>query len=185
MRKLATLTALVFVALSSSVVLGSADASRTVELKGTEHFVPNAVINADFRFSPGPLSVKSGDVVTWQNTITSPEPHTISIVKGSDLPTNVGQVFNCGAPGTAHVPLPGGLRAGRRTTASDQPRLWEREVRQPGGRRGLVLDSAPGSRASQRADGHGQDHSPCRVCSPLPVRDPSLDAGRDQRLVDS
>jgi plastocyanin len=101
MRKLATLTALVFVALSSSVVLGSADASRTVELKGTEHFVPNAVINADFRFSPGPLSVKSGDVVTWQNTITSPEPHTISIVKGSDLPTNVGQVFNCGAPGTA------------------------------------------------------------------------------------
>ncbi len=100
MRRLATLTALVFVALSSSVVFGSADASRTVTLMGTEHFVPNAVINADFRFSPGPLSVKSGDVVTWQNIITAPDPHTISIVKASDLPTNVGQVFNCGAPGT-------------------------------------------------------------------------------------
>jgi plastocyanin len=100
MRKLATLIALVFVALSSSVVLGSADASRTVELKGTEHFVPNALINADFRFSPGPLSVKSGDVVTWQNTITAPDPHTISIVNANDLPTNVNQVFNCGAPGT-------------------------------------------------------------------------------------
>jgi plastocyanin len=100
MRKLATLAALVFVALSSSVVLGSADASRTVTLMGTEHFVPNALINANFRFSPGPLSVKSGDVVTWQNAITSPDPHTISIVNGSDLPTNVNQVFNCGAPGT-------------------------------------------------------------------------------------
>jgi plastocyanin len=105
MRKLATLTALVFVALSSSVVFGSADASRTVTLKGTEHFVPNALINADFRFSPGPLSVKSGDMVTWQNTITAPDPHTISIVKGSDLPTNVNQVFNCGAPGTPCAPI--------------------------------------------------------------------------------
>ncbi len=100
MRKLATLTALVFVALSSSVVFGSADASRTVTLRGTEHFVPNALVNADFRFSPGPLSVRRGDMVTWQNTITSPEPHTISIVKASDLPTNINQVFNCGAPGT-------------------------------------------------------------------------------------
>jgi plastocyanin len=105
MRRLATLTAMVFVALTSSVVFGSADASRTVTLKGTERFVPNALVNADFRFSPGPLSVKSGDVVTWQNIITSREPHTISIVNGSDLPTTVSQVFNCGAPGTPCFPI--------------------------------------------------------------------------------
>lgn len=105
MRKLATLTAAVFIALSSSIVFGSADASRTVNLIGTEHFVPNAVINADFRFSPGPLSVKSGATVTWQNTITSPDPHTISIVPAALLPASVADVFNCGAPGTACAPI--------------------------------------------------------------------------------
>jgi plastocyanin len=100
MRKLATLTAMIFVALSSSVVFGSAAASRTVNLEGTERFVPNALVNASFRFSPGPLSVKSGDTVTWQNMIAEPEPHTISIVNAKDLPDTIGQVFNCGAPGT-------------------------------------------------------------------------------------
>ena len=105
MRKLATLTAAVLLALSSSIVFGSADASRTVNLVGTERFVPNALINANFRFSPGPLSVKSGETVIWQNLITSPDPHTISIVPGSLVPTNINQVFNCGAPGTACAPI--------------------------------------------------------------------------------
>ena len=101
MRKLATLAAAVVVALSSSIVFGSADSSRTVTLMGTEHFVPNALINANFRFSPGPLSVKSGDVVTWQNIITAPDPHTISIVPAALVPASVADVFMCGAPGTA------------------------------------------------------------------------------------
>jgi plastocyanin len=105
MRKLATLTAAIVLALSSSIVLGSADASRTVTLRGTERFVPNALINADFRFSPGPLSVKSGDMVTWQNIITSPDPHTISIVPANLVPSSVGEVFMCGAPGTACAPI--------------------------------------------------------------------------------
>ena len=105
MRKLATLTAATVLALSSSIVLGSADASRTVTLKGTERFVPNTLINADFRFSPGPLSVKSGAMVTWQNTITSPDPHTISIVPANLVPSSVSEVFNCGAPGTACAPI--------------------------------------------------------------------------------
>jgi plastocyanin len=105
MRKLATLTAAIVLALSSSIVFGSADSSRTVTLKGTERFVPNALINADFRFSPGPLSVKSGDVVTWQNTITAPDPHTISIVPAALVPTSVAEVFMCGGPGTACEPI--------------------------------------------------------------------------------
>jgi plastocyanin len=104
-RKLATVTAAIVVGLSTSIVFGSADSSRTVTLKGTERFVPNALINADFRFSPGPLSVKSGDTVTWQNTITSPDPHTISIVPAGSLPATISQVFNCGAPGTPCAPI--------------------------------------------------------------------------------
>jgi len=98
MKRLLVLTASAVVALTTSVVLSSADVPRNVTIMGTEHFVPNTLINADFRFSPGPLSVKSGDTVTWQNTTV--DPHTISIVNASDLPTTIGQVFNCGAPGT-------------------------------------------------------------------------------------
>ena len=100
MRRSLILALTAVLALMSSVALTSADSTRTVTLKGTESFVANGHITADFRFSPGPLSVRSGETVTWQNTITAPDPHTISIVNASDLPTNVGQVFNCGAPGT-------------------------------------------------------------------------------------
>lgn len=98
MRRLATLTALVVTALSSSVLLGSADTGRTVTIRGIEHFVPNTLVFADFRFSPGPLSVKSGGSVTWTNETA--DPHTVSIVDPADLPTTISQVFQCGAPGT-------------------------------------------------------------------------------------
>lgn len=100
MRRLLVLALTAGMALMSSVALTSADSARTVTLVGTERFVPNAFISANFRFSPGPLSVKSGDSVTWQNAITAPDPHTISIVNKSELPATVGDVFACGAPGT-------------------------------------------------------------------------------------
>ena len=101
MRKFAILIATVLLGLTSTVVLGSADASRAITIMGTEHFVPNALINADFRFSPGPLAVKSGETVTWTNATT--DGHTISIVPSQ--PSNVGDVFNCGAPGTVCAPI--------------------------------------------------------------------------------
>ncbi|TMD09058.1 MAG: hypothetical protein E6J01_02865 [Chloroflexi bacterium] len=113
MRRLLVLTASALVALTTSVVLSSADVPRNVTIMGTEHFVPNALINADFRFSPGPLSVKSGDTVTWQNATT--DGHTISIVPSQ--PATVGDVFMCGAPGTVCAPIlqchfPGGFGNG-------------------------------------------------------------------------
>jgi plastocyanin len=101
MRRLLVLGASVLVALTTSVVLSSADVARNVTIMGTERFVPNALISADFRFSPGPLSVKSGDSVTWTNATT--DGHTISIVPTQ--PTTVGEVFNCGAPGTVCAPI--------------------------------------------------------------------------------
>ncbi len=101
MRRLLVLTASALVALTTSVVLSSADVARTVTIKGTERFIPNAFISADFRFEPGPLSVKSGDSVTWQNTTN--DGHTISIVPSQ--PTTIGEVFNCGAPGTVCAPI--------------------------------------------------------------------------------
>jgi plastocyanin len=113
MRRLLVLTTSAVMALVTSVVLSSADVARNVTIMGTEHFVPNALISADFRFSPGPLTVKSGDTVTWQNATT--DGHTISIVPSQ--PTTVGEVFNCGAPGTVCAPIiqchfPGGFGNG-------------------------------------------------------------------------
>jgi plastocyanin len=113
MRRLLVLTTSAVLALMTSVVLSSADVARTVTIKGTERFIPNAFISADFRFEPGPLSVKSGDSVTWTNATT--DGHTISIVPS--LPTTIGEVFNCGAPGTVCEPIlrchfPGGFGPG-------------------------------------------------------------------------
>lgn len=76
----------------------SAGPDRTVKIIGTEHFVPNAMIQATLRFAPGPISVQRGDIVTWLNE--TDEPHTITVVDAGDIPTNVGEVFACGAPGT-------------------------------------------------------------------------------------
>jgi plastocyanin len=75
----------------------SAGPSRTVQIIGQEQFVPNAKIMATLRFSPGPLSVASGDTVTWTNE--TDEPHTITIVDAADVPTSIDEVFGCTAPG--------------------------------------------------------------------------------------
>lgn len=101
MRRLLVLAASAVVALITSVVLSSADAARTVTIMGTEKFAANAFISADFRFEPGPLSVKSGQTVTWQNTTM--DGHTISIVPSQ--PASIREVFNCGAPGTVCAPV--------------------------------------------------------------------------------
>lgn len=101
MRRVAIFAATILVGLSSSVMLGSAAGDRSVTIRGTERFVPNTLINADFRFSPGPLSVKSGDSVTWNNTTN--DGHSISIVDSQ--PATIQEVFGCGAPGTPCAPI--------------------------------------------------------------------------------
>jgi plastocyanin len=85
--------------LSSLALAGSVNAgpARTVQITGDEQFVPNAMIMATLKFSPGPLSVESGDTVTWANA--TDEPHTITIVDAADVPTSIDEVFACGAPG--------------------------------------------------------------------------------------
>jgi plastocyanin len=88
------LAGLLSLALAGSVSAGPA---RTVRIIGAERFVPNAMIQATLRFAPGPLTVDSGDNVTWTNQ--TDEPHTITIVAAADVPTSVDDVFGCGAPG--------------------------------------------------------------------------------------
>jgi len=89
-----SVSAVLCLALAGSVSAGPA---RTVQILGTEHFVPNAMIQATLRFTPGPIVVASGDTVTWANR--TGEAHTITVVAAADVPTTVDEVFGCGAPG--------------------------------------------------------------------------------------
>ena len=126
MRKIMAFSVGVLLLMSSSGV-GNAD-TGTVKILGDEHFVPNALIQATFRFAPGPLSAASGATVTWDNTgnqASADEPHTMTLVQQNQLPTSVNEVFGCGAPGTvcgnalaahfagAFPEPPGGCPAGR------------------------------------------------------------------------
>ena len=111
---------LVAIGISATLCLGmagsvSAGPNRTVRMAGGEQFVPNAMIQATLRFLPGPISVASGDTVTWANTTA--EPHTVTFVDASAVPATIDEVFNCGAPGT---PCGDAIAA---HTATDPPTL--------------------------------------------------------------
>src|SRR6266545_4993321 len=81
--------AIVAVAIALAVVAGGgASASPlTVAVRGGEQFVPNALIQSTFRFSPGPISATTGQTVTWVDADqVADEPHTITVVAQADLP---------------------------------------------------------------------------------------------------
>ncbi len=59
-------------------------------------FVANKYIQDNMAFSPGTVTVKSGGSVTFKFGDTKAmEPHTLTIVKQSDLPTRGDQIENC------------------------------------------------------------------------------------------
>jgi plastocyanin len=58
--------------------------------------VPNKYIQDNMFFSPGTVTVKSGDSITFKYGDTkSMEPHTLTIVNKADLPTNGEEAENC------------------------------------------------------------------------------------------
>lgn len=56
-------------------------------------------IRDDQRFAPRNLDVRSGGRVTLRNKAKTEDPHTISVVKKSDLPKTAQQAFECAACG--------------------------------------------------------------------------------------
>jgi len=85
------------VALSASS--GSA-ADKTIRTMGTEDVHINSKIFSNLRFSPGRTVVRSGDELTLSHADDTAEPHTLTIVNASELPTATEDVFGCGEPGT-------------------------------------------------------------------------------------
>jgi plastocyanin len=73
---------------------GGAPSHATIRAVGADSFKPNASITTTFRFVAGTVPVRSGGTVTLTNLISG-EPHTLSIVKRSDVPRTINQVNNC------------------------------------------------------------------------------------------
>jgi plastocyanin len=58
---------------------------------------PNKYIQDNMAFSPGTVEVKSGQTLTFEYQQKAMEPHTLTVVKQSDLPKTGAQVENCSA----------------------------------------------------------------------------------------
>jgi hypothetical protein len=88
-------------ALALSLVAGLAGlsfatpAGNTVYTRGTEQFEPNTFVQATLRWDPGVVDVNSGARLKFVYANKGREPHTISIVNQDQLPTKIGQIFNC------------------------------------------------------------------------------------------
>ena len=72
--------------------------AQLVRTKGDERVVPNAMVQATLRFTPGKIKVQSGESVTWIHDDFTTAPHTVTVVEEFPEAT-LDAVFACGAPG--------------------------------------------------------------------------------------
>jgi plastocyanin len=106
MKKWALLGLLVLIATIPAGAASGGEELTTIRAVGRFNVEINEALNIAFRFAPQAVTVASGDEIRFSNR-TFDEPHTLTIAKKSELPTNVRQVFNCGGPGTACEPARG------------------------------------------------------------------------------
>jgi len=83
----------------SALGVGAAGAAtkNRIDIKGGTSMTPGESITDDQHFTPSDLEVKSGATVKLVNKAKTEDPHTISLVKKSDLPKTASQAFNCAA----------------------------------------------------------------------------------------
>jgi plastocyanin len=83
----------------------------TVRVREQMKFVINRYAQDGMRFVPGTVTIKSGCRLTFAfATRGQSDPHSLSIVKASDLPRTTAQLENCkvcGQIGARHVEHPG------------------------------------------------------------------------------
>ncbi|MGC2374132.1 MAG: hypothetical protein WA484_09685 [Solirubrobacteraceae bacterium] len=72
---------------------GKGNGNAKITVKGGATFKPNAYIKDSVHFVAGTTTVRSGGTVTLTNS--SEDPHTLSIVKPSQLPRTLAQIENC------------------------------------------------------------------------------------------
>ena len=136
--------AVVFVLASLSIGFGK---DKTVRIRGDEKVAINSVLLSTLRFSPGPVTIKSGDTVTWVDAdAVDGAPHTITIANAEDLPqTFFDIIFACVPCGPALAGhFPGGppvlvLGDGELSTPGESLLFFE------GGSVSSVINASPGT----------------------------------------
>jgi plastocyanin len=83
-------------ALSAGLAMAASQGGPIVRTPEQIVFVPNAFNGTTMRFDPGTVAVKSGGTVTFIDS-EKDEPHTVTVVKKSELPRTAAQVNNCKA----------------------------------------------------------------------------------------
>jgi plastocyanin len=97
MRRLFSLMAVVSaLVIATNVVV--ATAGNSVRTMGDERVVPNAMVQATLRFTPGQIRVASGESITWTHADEATAPHTVTIVEEYPAAT-LEAIFGCGNPG--------------------------------------------------------------------------------------
>jgi plastocyanin len=81
----------------SALGVGAATAAtkNRIDIVGGTSITPGESVTDDQHFTPQDLEVKSGATVKLANKAKTEDPHTISLVKKSDLPKTAKQAFNC------------------------------------------------------------------------------------------
>jgi plastocyanin len=67
----------------------------SVSTFGDTTFEPNALVQSTLHFSPYKTVADHGQQVRWVHRDGDQDPHTVTIVRRSDLPTSADEVFNC------------------------------------------------------------------------------------------
>ena len=69
--------------------------TAVVKQKAGVEIKPNRYVKDKLRFNKDVYTVQSGGTLRVVNTQPDEGPHTVSIVKKKDLPTNANEAFNC------------------------------------------------------------------------------------------
>ena len=114
-KRVAGVAALSLAAGASAVALAANSAavprSITIKEKAGLKMVPNRYLRDGLRWNKDVYTVKSGGTVTVVNNASNEGPHTLSVVRKSELPRNARQMNNCAACrelGAAHGANPSG-----------------------------------------------------------------------------
>jgi hypothetical protein len=85
--------ALLTLAGSAIAAGGKGPAKAKIIIKGGTSFKPNAYIKDAVHFGTGTVVIRSGGQVTLTNTTS--DPHSLSLVRASQLPRTTRQIENC------------------------------------------------------------------------------------------
>jgi plastocyanin len=97
-RSTAALVAAAALGVSALGVGAASAASKNhIDVVGGTSIEPGESVTDNQHFTPQDLEVKSGATVKLSNKAKTEDPHTISLVKKSQLPKSAKQAFNCAA----------------------------------------------------------------------------------------